>query len=283
MKKQIQEKIKPSQQYTHSLNNALYTIEEVIDTENLTKWLQQELNKLTNLHWNLKEKAQYLGTDNDNERVQNELITDEVLSKDIMSKYNGESLTVLCRDGKIIISPENFSSIYEPTTWLYNDLTKQDAKQIAEYLADVINSKRSKQADNVDNMLFKKRYSKDKLSEHSKLVAGHVADLLEELKTKLPRGKSRTSISVRENKDLNVSTIYVTYKPSAYDKPELICSFDVIEITPDSVDVSALSADGKTELESVTHNESDNGWNNVDALVEENLLDEFGKWYESKK
>lgn len=295
-KQQINEKIKPynnpKKEWFYN-DNELYTIEQVIDTENLTEWLKQELNTLTpNLTWTILPEATYHGERDENGnsyKINNRLqynIKDKPTNDEYKFMLDEQSFDVICGDSIIIITPNNWT--FRPKdqrafTWAYEDLNKQDAKEIAKYLAEIIKSDRkiNPEQGKLDTMKWSKSYKKD-FTELSEKTVERVKDCVEDLKAQLPRGKSR--VVVQTSKPNNaISSVIVSYKPSSSDKPQAICSFDVIdsgEVGDEvAVDLSCLTADGSKEVDSLVVIDSDIEASEIFKFVKKNLIEQFDVWY----
>lgn len=276
-KKSYLERIKAKNLETDT-NNQVYTIEEVIDTENLTHWICDELNKITDKEWNVEKEAYYTDTDRGSwggrEQIDNRIVTNGV------KRWYDVEFDVLCRDGLIIIKTHSISINRDKSyvTWVYEDLTKQDAIEIAKFLADKLEDVLDDESSKVRDMRRNKKTANDKTSLQKQLF-NKVKELASQSAAKLPRGKQRSSINVDYRSPDDISSLSVVYRENAYSKYVPICSFDVIDEGVDVVSLSCLTPDGKEEVDSITVVDVEQEENEIAKFIDKNIIDQFDIWW----
>ena len=297
-KKYILEKIKSTNrvQGFDYRSEYLNTIEEVIDTENLTKWIFQDLQQLLpELNWNLKKSAYYNDQDeiDDNGNTIHARIENKIeysipnAEKDefnrFLDKYN--QINIFCRDGIIRVQCGEWGD--DEYLWYYSDLTRKDASDIANFLADhTLDKERiNPQVKRIQRMKSNAEYNSSRYNENLfNVTKDAIFNAIDSVKPKLPRGKQRLQHS-DFNGNRNVRTVYVLYKPSVAEKAQVLCSFVVTDSGNSEAGLSCVSGDGKEEVDSLHITDWENSVDELNDAINEfvtnNVVDCFEEWYRS--
>lgn len=113
------------------INDDISTVQGFFDSEQLAEWVFDYL-KQTGLfdNFSLVEGSYYRGS-------RNEKVLNRIEQKG-GQWFENKKITFICNDGLIIIQLDNIYYKKDNLYWYYEDLTKQDAKQIAEFLESII-------------------------------------------------------------------------------------------------------------------------------------------------
>lgn len=300
-KKYILEKIKSTNRVQGFDNRSEYlnTIEEVIDTENLTKWIFQDLQQLLpELNWTLQKSAYYRDNDErdddgirNNARVENKIeFSNPNAEKDNLSRFldRYNQLNIFCRDGVIRVQCAAAWSNRDEYLWYYSDLTRKDASDIANFLADHLldSSRLNPQVKRVRNMMSNaennaRRYNEDLFN----VTKDAIFNAIDSVKPKLPRGKQRLQHSDFKG-NRNVRTVYVHYKPSFSEKAQVLCSFVVTDSGNSEAWLSCVSGDEKEEVDSLHITDWEDSVDELNDAINEfvtnNVVECFEEWYNNR-
>ena len=237
--------------------SSLYTIEEVIDSENLAEWVCERLNKLADssdsniVGWSFSvEDGSTYRRDRRSGTVQNRVVGHDPDNPNPKYSWEKYDLLISCIDGEINVYTEDKPLFKgrDSATWTYSDLTKQDAYAIADFIFDHINAPLSELAKRHDDIRDKARHGQPR-NRRNKLqsVAKYISSVCDVVVEKLPRGKQRAKTDYTVDERVDTGVVSVLYRDNSSSPYNLVCKFFVIKNykSDDEYEVVCTSASGK--------------------------------------